>query len=100
MKDPFLGKVATGKGPFLSQERLRNWERSFPFPGKLPLQLGKVSAIFGTAPFPGKDPFLEKEKFATGKGPFLSQNGNFERFERGKERKAFRPSLKNHHLLF
>ena len=50
---PFPGKVATGKGPFLSQERL---------------QLGKVSAILGKV----KDPFL----------PFLSQNGPKERFER------------------
>ena len=28
VKDPFLGKVATGKGPFLSQESSPcNWER-------------------------------------------------------------------------
>ena len=69
MKDPFLGKVATGKGPFLSQERLS--------------PTGKGFSNFA---FPGKDPFLEKEKFAAGKGPFLSQNGNCERFKRGKER--------------
>ena len=68
---PFPGKVATGKGPFLSQESL---------------QLGKDSSILG--------------KVATGKGPFLSQERTtlqlgkdssiWESLERGKERKAFR----------
>ena len=53
---PFPGKVATGKGPFLSQERLQLGKVSAIL-GKL--QLGKVSSILG--------------KVATGKGPFLSQ---------------------------
>ena len=73
---PFPGKVATGKGPFLSQESL---------------QLGKDSSILG--------------KVATGKGPFLSQERTtlqlgkdssiWESLERGKERKAFRTARLN-----
>ena len=82
------------KGPFLSQERLQL--------GKVLSQerLSSTGQGFSNFAFPGKDPFLEKEKFATGKGPFLSQNGNFERFERGKERKAFRPSRLESYELF
>ena len=41
---PFPGKVATGKGPFLSQERLQLGKVSAIL-GKL--QLGKVSVILG-----------------------------------------------------
>ena len=49
---------------------------------------GKGFSNFGKAAT-GKD----FSNFGKGKDPFLSQNGRKESFERGKERKAFRPSL-------
>ena len=56
-----MSLFVTGKGPFLSQERL---------------QLGKDSSILGKDPFPGKilsQNWWILSQFATGKGPFLSQ---------------------------
>ena len=56
-----MSLFVTGKGPFLSQERL---------------QLGKDSSILGKDPFPGKilsQNWWILSHFATGKGPFLSQ---------------------------
>ena len=74
-----MSLFVTGKGPFLSQERL---------------QLGKDSSILGKDPFPGKilsQNWWILSQFATGKGPFLSQ------LQTGKawkgERKAFRSNL-------
>ena len=71
-----MSLFVTGKGPFLSQERL---------------QLGKDSSILGKDPFPGKilsQNWWILSQFATGKGPFLSQ------LQTGKawkgERKGFR----------
>ena len=59
---PFPGKVATGKGSFLSQERLQLGKVSAIL-GKL--QLGKVSATATGKGFSnfgkGKDPFPGKE---------------------------------------
>ena len=64
-----ISNFGKGKDPFLSQERSS-------------LQLGKVSVILGKV----KDPFL----------PFLSQNGQKESFERGKERIQTLPELRSH----
>ena len=60
---PFPGKVATGKGPFLSQERLQLGKVSAIL-GKL--QLGKVSVILGKErilSFPRKGVVCNWERF-------------------------------------
>ena len=77
-----MSLFVTGKGPFLSQERL---------------QLGKDSSILGKDPFPGKilsQNWWILSQFATGKGPFLSQ------LQTGKAWKGERKAFRTTHFFF